>query len=74
MPAGCDAVMVQVPVAPNEAVEPETEHAAAGVPVAVYMIGMVELLDVADSVSGVPTFCAAIVPKVMTCCTGGGFT
>jgi hypothetical protein len=38
------------------------------------MIGMVELLDVAVSVSGVPTFWAAIVPKVITCCTGAAFT
>ena len=35
---------------------------------------MVELLDVAVSVSGVFTFWAVIVGKVITCCTGAAFT
>ena len=58
------ASKVQVPEAINVAVVPETVHML--VVVEVKLTARPELA-VAESVSGVPTVCAAIVGKVMVC-------
>ena len=58
------ASMVQVPAVRNVAVVPETVHML--VVVEVKLTARPELA-VAESVSGVPTVCAAIVGKVMVC-------
>ena len=58
------ASMVQAPEAMNVAVVPETVHML--VVVEVKLTARPELA-VAESVSGVPTVCDAIVGKVMVC-------
>jgi hypothetical protein len=56
--------MVQVPVVSMVAVVPETVQTLAVVEAK--LTAKLELA-VAESVSGVPTFCAGIAPKVMVC-------
>ncbi len=64
---GCEAVRVQVPAAMKVAVVPETVQTEAVEDVKVTASPEVA---VAVRVSGVPTFCAAMVGKVMVCVPG----
>jgi hypothetical protein len=58
------ALIVQVPVVRNVAVVPDTVHTAV---VAETKVTVKPELAVAERVSGVPTLCAAIEPKLIVC-------